>query len=386
MPHATKRMAAWLVIATMVISMAGCVDTAQNQDTASPGTAPAGEMSLDCSVYESFGDLKGKTVSIYTSIVAPEDESYIDSFKPFEDCTDVTVKYEGSKEFEKQLVVRVKGDTAPDLAVIPQPGLLQTVVKDTGRVVAPPEQVATNVDQHWDEAWKGYGSVGGTFYAAPLGASVKSFVWYSPKTFTEKGYQVPKTWDELMKLTAQIAKDDAKAKPWCAGFGAGDATGWPGTDWLEDMVLRSAGPEVFDHWVKHEIAFNDPKIVAALDQAGQVLKNDAYVNGGFGDVKSIASTTFQDAGQPILQKTCYLHRQASFYAANWPEGTQIGPEGDVYAFYLPAKSAEGAQPVLGAGDFVAAFSDRPEVKALQTYLSTPEWPTTRPSPLLLAAG
>ncbi|MGN6302651.1 MAG: ABC transporter substrate-binding protein [Angustibacter sp.] len=326
----------------------------------------------DCSAYKQYGDLKGKTVSVYTSIVTPEDQQQIDSYKPFEQCTGAKIKYEGSKEFEAQLPVRVKGGNAPDIAIVPQPGLLKTLVA-TGKVVKAPDAVAANVDKFWGKDWKGYGTVDGTFYAAPLGANVKSFVWYSPKAFSEKGYQVPQTFDELMALTEKIANDNPKSKPWCAGIGSGDATGWPATDWLEDMLLRTAGPEVYDKWVNHQIPFNDPQVADALAKVGNILKNPKYVNGGFGDVKTIASTTFQEAGQPILDGSCWMHRQASFYAANWPEGTKVAEDGDVWAFYFPAIDPAKGKPVLGGGEFIAAFSDRPEVQAFQTYLSTDTW-------------
>jgi alpha-glucoside transport system substrate-binding protein len=141
---------------------------------------------------------------------------------------------------------------------------------------------------------------------------------------------------------------------------------------MEDMMLRLSGPTEYDKWVKHEIPFNSAGPTAALDEAGKFLKNPKYVNGGLGDVKSIATTTFQDGGLPILQGACALHRQASFYAANWPEGTKVAEDGDVFAFYLPGKDTN-SKPLLGAGEFVAAFADRPEVKAFQTYLSSDLW-------------
>jgi alpha-glucoside transport system substrate-binding protein len=145
---------------------------------------------------------------------------------------------------------------------------------------------------------------------------------------------------------------------------------------MEDVILRFAGTETYDKWVKHEIPFNDPAIADAMAKVGAILKNPKYVNGGYGDVKTIASTSFQDGGQPILDGQCYMHRQASFYAANWPEGTKVAPDGDVWAFYLPSKD-ETTKPVLGGGEFVAAFADRPEVKAFQTYLSSVEWANER---------
>src|SRR5690606_16959367 len=202
-------------------------------------------------------------------------------------------------EFEAQLPVRVKSGTPPDIAYIPQPGLLKTLVA-TGAVKKAPADVEAEMDKNFSEDWKAYGTVDGTFYAAPLGANVKSFVWYSPSMFEEKGYKVPETWAELIALSDKIAAENPDSKPWCAGIGSGDATGWPATDWMEDVILRTQGPEVYDQWVNHEIPFNDARVQDALSKVGQILKNPKYVNGGLGDVKTIASTTFQDAGQPIL--------------------------------------------------------------------------------------
>jgi alpha-glucoside transport system substrate-binding protein len=351
-----------IVGASLVLAACGGSDG----DTAGGSSAAA----ADCADYTAYGQHKGTTVSIYTGIVTPEDTPQIDSYKKFEECTGIKVNYQGDKAFEAQILVRTKAGNPPDLAIVPQPGLLKQLVA-TGKAVEAPAEVGANVDEFWGEDWKGYATVNGKFYGAPMGASVKSFVWYSPKMFKDGGYEVPTTLDELTALSDQIASK-GDIKPWCAGIGSGDATGWPVTDWMEDMMLRLNGPEVYDQWVNHEIPFNGAESTAALNEVGKFLKNDKYINGGLGDVKSIASTTFQDGGQPILQQACYMHRQASFYAANWPEGTKVGPDGDVFAFYFPAKDAS-TKPVLGGGEFVVAFADRPEVKAFQTFLSSDTW-------------
>ncbi|MFQ6170604.1 ABC transporter substrate-binding protein [Oryzobacter sp. R7] len=377
-----RRFAALSGIVAVALTATACGggDGGDGGDTG--GDTSAG--TIDCAPYKAFGDIKGKTVSVYTSIVAPEDASHIESYKPFEECTGATVKYEGSKEFEAQLPVRVKGGNAPDIAYLPQPGLLKTMVA-TGQVKPAPAETGANVDKWFGEDWKAYGTVDGTFYAAPLGANVKSFVWYSPSAFADKGYTVPKTWDELLSLSDKIAADNPDSKPWCAGIESGDATGWPATDWVEDVMLRTAGPETYDKWVNHEIPFNDPAVATALAEVGKILKNDKYVNGGQGDVKTIASTAFQDAGLAIQDGSCWMHRQASFYAANWPEGTKVAEDGDVWAFYLPAKD-ESTKPVLGGGEFVAAFADRPEVKAFQTYLASDVWANAKAKTTPAAGG
>ncbi len=360
--------------AGLALVLAACSDPDGEGGVGEETTASSAE--IDCAAYEEFGDLEGKTVSVYTSIVEPEQKSQEDSYDAFEECTGVTVEYEGSREFEAQLLVRIKAGNAPDIAYLPQPGLLNTIVNDYPDAIVPaPDQTTANVDEFFDETWKGYGTVDDTFYAAPLGANGKSFVWYSPAMFADAGYEVPETWTELMDLTEQIHQDTG-GKVWCAGVESGDATGWPGTDWIEDMVLRTAGPDVYEQWYTHEIPFNDPQIVEAFDTAGEILKNPDFVNAGLGGVDSIATTAWTDAGYPILDGTCWLHRAANFYQTQWPEGTEVAEDGDVYAFYLPTDQTD-IKPVLGGGEFVAAFNDRPEVQAFQTYLSSADWANTK---------
>lgn len=360
-----KKLAAALAALTLLTASACAQETTTGTETSGGGG--------DCSAYETYGDLSGKTISVYTSIVSPEDQPHIDSFKKFEECTGAKIDYEGSREFEKQLPIKIESGSAPDIAYVPQPGLVKTLVEKFPDAAKPVSEAAIkNVDEHYDPLWKKLGSVGDKFVAVPVGANVKSFVWYSPKVFQEKGYEVPTTWEELIALTDEMVAENPDVKPWCAGIESGPATGWPATDWLEDMMLRTVTPEEYDQWVEHKMPFNDPKVVEALDKAGSILKNDKYVNGGFDDVRSIATTPFADAGQPIVEGECFLHRQASFYQANWPEGTEVGEEGDVYAFYLPGESAD-TKPLLIGGEFAMAFADRPEVQAFQAYLTSPEW-------------
>jgi len=367
----TRRVAA-LAAAVLGAGLALASCAKSDNGGSAGGTWPGADKSecKDLDQLADYGDLSGRDVSVYTSIVAPEDQPQKDSYKLFTTCTGAKVNYEGSKEFEAQLPVRVQAGNPPDIAFVPQPGLLKTLVA-TGKVVEAPQGVSDNADKWFGEDWKAYGTVDGKFYAAPLGANVKSFVWYSPKMFADNGWEVPQTWDDMLALSDTIAATGIK--PWCAGIESGEATGWPATDWLEDVLLRTAGPDVYDKWVAHDIPFNDPQIATALDDVGNILKNDKYVNGGIGDVKSIATTAFQDAGLPILKGDCAMHRQAGFYAANWPEGTNVSQDGDVFAFYLPTMSDQFGKPVLGGGEFVTAFSDKPEVQAFQTYLSTDVW-------------
>jgi len=354
-------------LSVSLLALAGC---------GSGGSGEAGgSEDVDCAPYDSYGTFEDAEVSVYSTIVDLEAELLENSWADFSECTGVEVAYEGSKEFETQIGVRAQGGTAPDLAIFPQPGLL---ADQASNLVPAPQAVSDLVDENWSEDWKNYGTVDGTFYAAPMLANVKGYVWYAPATFEEKGWEVPATWDEMMELSETIAADD-EMKPWCAGFESGEATGWPGTDWVEDAVLREHGPEVYDQWVTHEIPFNDPMIVDSFDRVGEILKDDTMVNGGFGDVRSILSTPFSEAGQPVLDGSCAMHHQASFQAANWPEDTVVAEDGDVWAFMTPPIDESQGTAITGGGELIGAYADRPEVQALQAYLASAEFANARVS-------
>jgi alpha-glucoside transport system substrate-binding protein len=352
------------------LALVGCTGDIANED--------AGD--VDCAPYESYGTFEGKTVTIGGTILDLEADRLVESWKDFETCTGIEIDYQGSSEFEAQIAVLAEGGNAPDIGIVPQPGLLARLAAG-GWLIPASADVEANVDKWWGEDWKQYGTYDGTFYSAPLMASIKGYIWYSPSMFEEGGYEIPKTLDELKALSEKIAATGAK--PWCVGLESGEATGWPGTDWIEDFVLRQAGPDVYDQWVSHEIPFNDPQIVKAFDSVGEYLKNPDMVNGGIGDVSTQISEAFQTAGLPILDGECSMHHQASFYETFWnPDGgdaNTVAPDGTVWAFLLPPVNADDPQAVTGGGEFPVAFRDAEEVEVVRTFLSSDTWANNRVS-------
>jgi alpha-glucoside transport system substrate-binding protein len=324
-----------------------------------------------CDAYAEYGSHAGTTVSMFSSIRGLDAQQAEQSWEQFEDCTGISIDFEGSDEFEAELRKRVQNGASPDVAILPQPGLLSDLAR-AGAVKPASDKVRANVGKWFSADWSRYGTVDDVLYAAPYTANVKSFVWYSPRLFSARGYAVPNTWAEMIALSDRIAADGIK--PWCVGIESGTATGWPVTDWLEDVMLRESGPEVYDQWVGHRIPFDDPRVVAALDRVGQILRNPAYIHGG---VKSIVTTGFGEAGLPVMEQKCAMHRQASFYADSWPKGATIAPDGDIFAFPLPPIDPAKGRQILVAGEFVGAFTERPEVQAVTAYLSTPEWANER---------
>lgn len=343
------------------LALAGCVGDAD------PGGADA-----DCADYEQYGTFDGEEVSMAGTIVDAEADRLLASWADFAECTGIDISYQGSRDFESTIAQLAEGGNAPDIGIVPQPGLVALLAQN-GYLQPAPAEVEANVDEFWSPDWKAYSVIDGVFYGAPMLASVKGYIWYSPAEFEEKGYEIPTTLDELMDLTEQIA-EDGDHQPWCAGMESGGATGWPGTDWIEDFVLRLHGPDVYDQWVTHEIPFNDPRIVEAFDAAGDILKNPDYI-----DTESLISTPFQDGGLPILDGTCSLHHQASFYEVNWGDGVTVAPDGDVYAFLMPPVSADDPLAVTGGGETVVAFEMNDAIAAVMAHMSTDTFANLRVS-------
>lgn len=331
---------------------------------------------------DSSGDAGG-TVRIAGGITGSEADALQKVFDDWSKDSGVKVTYSGDKGFEGNIVTKVTGGDAPDIAIVPQPGLLKSLV-DTGEVKPAPEEVEKNVDANWSPEWKKYGTFDDTFYAAPMLANIKGYVWYSPANFKEWGVEVPKTWDELLTLTKTI-QEKTGAAPWCAGFESGDASGWPGTDWIEDLVLRQSGPDVYDQWVAGDVKFTDKPIADAFTAVGDILLNPSYVNAGFGDVKSINDTAFGDVAAKVADGTCPMTHQASFLTANFltvktaaGEAPKVAPDGDVYAFVLPGYE-EGSATIEVGGEFVAGFSDSDATKKVLVFMSSPEFADARVS-------
>jgi len=164
---------------------------------------------------------------------------------------------------------------------------------------------------------------------------------------------VPKTFDELIALSDKIKADGST--PWCMGFQSEGSTGWPATDWMEDIMLRTAGPETYDKWVKHEIPFNDPAVKSAAETFGKILFAPGYVLGGAANTVDIA---FGDAPAPMFDNPpkCWLHRQASFINSFFPKDAKAGVDYDWFPF--PPIDQEG---VLYGGELTVAGQNRPEV-------------------------
>ena len=308
-----------------------------------------------------------KTVTVLGVVVGEQQDKLEAALAPFEEKTGIEVIYEGTDAFATLLPVRVESGDAPDVAMFPQPGLMRDFAQSGQLVPISDFMDGENLAEAYSQDWLDLGSVDDELYGVWYRASVKSLVWYNPEAFAARGYEIPQTWSEMIALSDRIVEDGGT--PWCLGMESGDATGWVGTDWVEDIMLRTAGAEVYDRWVNHEIPFNAPPVKEAFNKFGEIVSNPEYVQGGMVGAISIP---FGDSPRGLLREPpdCYLHRQASFIASFFPAEAVLGE--NMAVFPLPGIKEEFGTPVLVAGDVFAMFNDTPEARALMEYLATPE--------------
>ena len=313
-------------------------------------------------------DLAGKKVWILGPFRDEQAKLFVKSLAPFEEKSGIDIIFiTGDQTYDLDLETRVESGDLPDIIVLPQPGWLQRL-KEKGKII----DLGTFLEmdylrQQYPEAFLSLVSVDGRVMGLWHTVGLKSLVWYPKKAFEENGYKVPVTWEEMIALSDQIVADGGK--PWCIGMDDLEAKGWVGTDWIEDILLRTAPPETYDAWVNHQLPFDSVEIRRAFEIMGQIWLNEAYV---YGSKEKILSESFDDSLAHLFidPPECYLHRQATFAKFFFPESMNFGEDYDF--FFLPPIDAEYGKPVLGSGEIFAMFNDRPEVREVIRYLTTVE--------------
>ena len=318
-------------------------------------------------------DLSGQTVTISGPWLSPEADRFDILLNYFEAATGADATYTGSDSFEQQIVIDSEAGSPPNIAVFPQPGLA-AVMAARGLLTPLGPEMADWVNANYaaGSSWVDLGtypdaSGADQFYGFFFNVNVKSLVWYVPENFEDAGYEIPETMEDLIALSEQIVADGET--PWCIGLGSGAATGWPATDWVEDIMLRTATPDVYDGWATGEVPFSDPRVQNALETFGTFVFSEGWVQGGPG---AVATTDFRDSPTGLFASPpgCYMHRQASFIPAFFPEGTEVGVDADF--FYFPSFAGEDlGNPVLGGGTLMGITDPSDATMAFMAFLQTP---------------
>jgi alpha-glucoside transport system substrate-binding protein len=312
----------------------------------------------------------GGTVSVLGVWGGEELRSFLAMVAPFGGRTGVKVEFEGTRDINAVLTTRVKGGNPPDVAALPGPGQISEYAR-SGALV-PLDDVIDHaaLSQEYARGWIDLTTVNQRLYGILVKVAVKGLIWYDPKVFRANRYGIPQTWDELLALTDRIANQNRT--PWCIGLESGAASGWPASDWIEMIMLRTAGADRYVKWYRHEIAWTDPAVKKAWALFGKIAANPRYVHGG---IQGELATNFGESPFPLFADPpgCYLHNQASFIqgflAKQYPN---LRPMEDVNFFSFPPITPHVPPAIEVAGDVFGVFRDTPQARALIKYLITPE--------------
>jgi alpha-glucoside transport system substrate-binding protein len=309
-------------------------------------------------------------ITLLHGITGPDEQAALQAaIDAFEEETGTPVAVEVSPDFDTVIITRVTGGNPPDVALYPQPGVLGRLA-ERGDVI-PLSEVGVDVDALSEVMIEG-ALEAATFedevYGLVSKVNVKSLLWYAAAPLEEAGYDVPSTWEELVEVSEALAEDladERSAGPWCIGMESGGDTGWVATDWIENLVLRMHGPEVYDDWVAGDLPFDSPEIREAFEALERLWFADGMVVGG---TTGILLTPFLEAVDPMFDDPprCYFHLQAGFIAGLFPEEAELGT--DVAMTYFPAMEGDDEEPVLFGGDVAAVHTDDPAAGEFVEFL------------------
>jgi alpha-glucoside transport system substrate-binding protein len=313
------------------------------------------------------------TIEVMYAFAGGQEEGFKEEVQAWADDNDVEIKFSQTGNFNQLINTRVQGNDAPDVALFPQPGIMHDMAERD--LLADLSDVVDQGDL--DKMVQGVletGQVDGTQYAVPMSINVKSIVFYPKKAFEAAGYTAPETYDDLVALTDEI--QSTGTTPWCFGIESEAATGWPATDWVENLMVINNGADAYNEWVQHEIPFNDPKVAEVLTQMDELLLAEGRTNGGR---QSIASNNFNTAANPMFDEPpgCFMYRQGNFVAqtGGFPDEVIADLDETVGVFAMPGKTAED-KPVLGGGDLAGIFSkDNESAQKLVQFLASADFGT-----------
>jgi alpha-glucoside transport system substrate-binding protein len=287
---------------------------------------------------------------------------------PWEQETGGDLQFTGTRDLIAILTTRVTAGNPPDVAILPNPGQMIELVKE-GKLVALDSFLDMNkIRGEYAKGWIDLGTVNSKLYGLFMKADSKGTIWYNPKTFAKNGWQTPKTWDEMIALSDKILASGLA--PWSVAIESGEASGWPATDWIGEILLHESGGEVYDQWVAHQIPWTDSRIKSAWQKFGQIVLTKGYVPGG---ATAALATNFVDGSylpfeDPPQAAMYYLGAfTQGFIAEQFPNLVA----GEDYAFFpFTTIDPKYAGAVTGGANVVVLFKDNKSTRSFVDYLST----------------
>ncbi|WP_431837435.1 ABC transporter substrate-binding protein [Cellulomonas sp. Y8] len=349
------------VVATAALTLA--VTACTGSSGPDPTTAPSGPSS------GSSGppDLDGAVVSVLGLWSGPERDAFAAVTGAWEDATGANVAWTGSRDLAGDLAAAVAAGAPPDVAVLPNPGLLRDLVGAGALLPLDDLLDPSTVARDYPAAWTDLGTVDGALYALPVKATDRSTVWYSPAAFDAAGYAVPGNWDDLVAWADDAVADGRTPLSVVAPRGPG--SGWALTDSVASLVLGGCGPATYDAWVAAEAPWTDACVRRSFDRFLTLVTAPGRVLGG---VPAILTTGDAEGVLPVFADPpeAYVYPMASFAQAFVTEAYPDLAPGTGYDWFpFPAVDPALAGAATVGADLVVALRDTPAARSFLAYLT-----------------
>ncbi|MEO3791032.1 ABC transporter substrate-binding protein [Nonomuraea sp. B10E15] len=347
-----RRSRAAAILAGLAVAVAACGNAPTTTEPTASGSAPA-----------TGGDktLEGVTLEVAAKWTGAEQKNFEQVLKAFTDKTGAKVTYASTGEDTgAYLGPRIQGGNPPDVAILPQPGLVQQYAEQDA-LKPLNDAVIKEIDTNYTPYWKELGSADDKVYGVLIKAAHKSLVWYRSQAFDDAGVQAPTNWDELVKAAQTVADSGTPPFSFCG------ASGWTLTDLFENVYLSTAGPENYDKLSKHEIPWTDPTVATALEKIQQIVSKQEFLVDG---VSGTMQTDFPTCVSKVYgTKKAAMVIEADFVAVEADQsGAKVGEE----AKYFPFPKVGDTAPVVLGGDVAVAMKDSPGAMALLQFLASKE--------------
>jgi alpha-glucoside transport system substrate-binding protein len=329
----------------------------------------------------------GGSVTVWAEWTAQEQQDFLAALAPFEAQTGITVNYQGKgNNMDTALTAAVSGGSPPDVALVPDPGTLDSLAKASS--IKDLTSVLGGLTSNFGAAWNTLASYNGKQYGVWFKGANKNTIWYNPALFTAAGISSPPTtWEQLLSDAAQLKAAGTTPFSLCTDVG------WPVADMWQNVYLKTAGADNYGKLASHALKWTDATVTTAFTTLGQLFSNPSYLLGGLQGALSNAYPACVDKVFPkppakpqaaMVFEGDFVVSEITGNSSNYAPGT-TGSGGaactadasktacyDFFPFPAPAADSTNNSAIQGAGDVAMMLNQTAASTALIKYLAGPE--------------
>lgn len=364
-----RRVVAGIAVAALLAAACGSSATPTPAPSTAPSTAPSAAAAASAAPSASAAGQIGGDVTVWFAWGGQELKAFQDVLKPFTAQTGINVKYSTVRDVSQIALNVTAGTSLPDIGLPPTP---DNVAGWASKGVTKPLDGVLNWADYSANTFPalvncpttdcvGIGVIGGKHYSAFVKSQVKGLVWYNPKVFTGTP---PTTWDALNAITPPSG-----TKLWCTTLESGSASGWPASDDIANIVMRTTDAQHYMDWYNGKLKWTDPIIKNAYKLFGTMVS----AANAYGGPNTVLTTNFGKAGDPLFKTPpgCLFLEQATFITSFFVQDFPNVKAGTDYNFFPhPSINSQYDGNIEGFADSFVMYNDTPQAEALVKWITS----------------